>query len=185
MLDLWVEARRPSPPLLHHSNFLVQLPVPRILVKLVVDTVKGLADGTVHEKPQISTAKGELQIAQSPDSPLITSPSELRQAPKIHSHHCLINLDEPVEKVHDLIRGLSPGPGAFIVINEKILKVYSSKIEVCFPKETEGDYETDGKTFLKFACANGYIHFLEVQMEGKKRMSIEEFLRGYRFAGNV
>ena len=152
---------------------------------LLVETIRGLADGTLKEKPQISTTKGELEIAQSPNSPLITSTSQLKQAPKIHTHNCLINLDDPVEKVHDVIRGLSPHPGAFLIINEKILKVYRSKKEVCFPKETEGDYETDGKTFLKFACANGYIHFLDVQMEGKKRMSIEEFLKGYRFSGNV
>jgi methionyl-tRNA formyltransferase len=44
-----------------------------------------------------------------------------------------------------------------------------------------GDFTTDGKTFLKFSCTNGYVNILDLQLEGKKRMGIEEFLRGYRF----
>jgi methionyl-tRNA formyltransferase len=51
------------------------------------------------------------------------------------------------------------------------------------PAVPEGEYESDGKTFLKFAGANGYLHLLEIQLEGKKKMGIEEFLRGYRFSG--
>ena len=43
------------------------------------------------------------------------------------------------------------------------------------------NYITDGKTFLKFACANGYISVKELQLEGKKKMNVEDFLRGYRF----
>ena len=150
--------------------------------RVIVETVKGLAQGTLKEKPQEIVQQSMLNTQLSTEE--ITKPA-LKQAPKIHTDICLINLDDPVEKVHNLIRGLSPHPGAFLIINEKILKIYRSKKEITFPKETEGDYETDGKTFLKFACANGYIHLLDVQMEGKKRMSVEDFLRGYRFSGNV
>jgi methionyl-tRNA formyltransferase len=70
------------------------------------------------------------------------------------------------------------------MMNEKIFKIYKAKKEFVFPAIPEGEYETDGKTFLKFACDNGYLHLTEVQMEGKKKMSIEEFLRGFRFASN-
>ena len=44
-----------------------------------------------------------------------------------------------------------------------------------------GGFETDKKTFLKFACADGYIHIVEMQLEGKKKMNVEDFLRGYKF----
>jgi methionyl-tRNA formyltransferase len=137
---------------------------------VLVETVKGLADESLKETPQ--------------DSQLTTDNSQLKHAPKINTETCRINWSDPVEKVHNLVRGLSPYPTAFTVINEKMFKIYRSKMEVAFPDNVEGDYKTDGKTFLKFTCANGYLHLLEVQMEGKKKISIEEFLRGYRFSGN-
>ena len=61
-----------------------------------------------------------------------------------------------------------------------MLKIYRSEKEIT-PVQTEaGTYETDGKTFLKFACADGYILVKELQLEGKKKMQIEDFLRGFR-----
>ncbi len=80
-----------------------------------------------------------------------------------------------------MVRGLSPYPAAFTIMNEKMLKIYKAKKESITPKHTEGEYETDGKTFLKIACTNGYLHLLEIQLEGKKKMGVEEFMRGYRF----
>jgi len=136
--------------------------------KVLVETVKGLAENRIAEQPQT----------------LNLQPSTLHHAPKIHTDTCIIHWDRPVESVHNLIRGLSPYPGAFTTLNEKILKVFRSKKEITYPKSTEGDYETDGRTYLKFACADGYLHLLEVQLEGKKRMSIDDFLKGYRFNGN-
>lgn len=136
--------------------------------KVLVETVKGLAENRIAEQPQTLKLK----------------PSTLHHAPKIHTDTCIIHWDRPVETVHNLIRGLSPYPGAFTTLNEKILKVFRSKKEITYPKSTEGDYETDGRTYLKFACADGYLHLLEVQLEGKKRMSIDDFLKGYRFNGN-
>jgi methionyl-tRNA formyltransferase len=63
---------------------------------------------------------------------------------------------------------------------KKCSRSFVQKKEIVFPKGTEGDHETDGKTYLKFTCTDGYLHVLEVQMEGKKKMMIEEFLRGFR-----
>lgn len=134
---------------------------------LLVKTVKGLADGTLTETPQPVT----------PHLPL-------KHAPKIHTDTCRINWSQPVNTVYNLVRGLSPYPGAFTVLNEKMLKIFRAEKETGFPSATEGDYETDGKTFLKFACEDGYIRLLEIQLEGKKKMEITEFLRGYRFNGN-
>jgi len=135
---------------------------------LLLKTIAGLADGNVREVPQ-------LQL------PLTTHHLPLKHAPKINTESCRIDWSQPVENIYNLVRGLSPYPAAFIVINEKVLKIYKAKMEIVFPTTTEGDYETDGKTFLKFACANGYLHLTEVQLEGKKKMSIEDFLRGYHF----
>lgn len=130
---------------------------------LLVRTVQGLATGNLKETPQPDTH------------------ASLRHAPKIHTDTCRINWSKPCNEIYNLVRGLSPFPGAFTVFNEKMLKIYSCKKEITFPAATEGDYETDGKTYLKIACADGYIHLLEIQLEGKKRMNIAEFLRGYRF----
>ena len=64
-----------------------------------------------------------------------------------------------------------------------MFKIYRTKKECVFPSHTEGDLVTDRKSYLKYACEDGYIHCLEIQIEGKKKMEITEFLRGYRFAG--
>ncbi|HNU15713.1 MAG TPA: methionyl-tRNA formyltransferase [Chitinophagaceae bacterium] len=156
---------------------------------LLVRTVKSLADGSLQEKPQellISTLGMPIdntRVAHQ-DKPVPVHKTPLKHAPKIHTDTCRINWSLSVEDVYNLIRGLSPYPAAFTIMNEKMLKIFRSKKEIVFPKNTEGDYETDGKTFLKFACSNGYIHLLEIQLEGKKKMEITEFLRGYRFNGN-
>jgi len=62
-----------------------------------------------------------------------------------------------------------------------MLKIYKSKKEIATPTVASGGFLTDNKTYLKFAAANGYIHVTEIQLEGKKKMLIDEFLRGYRF----
>ena len=132
--------------------------------QLLLRTVEGLAEGTLTEQPQEEPA----------------SDTTHKHAPKIHTDTCRINWSLPVEQVYNHIRGLSPYPAAFTIINEKMLKIFKAKKEVVFPAHTEGDHDTDGKTYLKFACANGYIHLLEVQLEGKKKIGIEEFIRGFR-----
>ncbi len=139
---------------------------------LVVKTIKGLAEGIINEIPQ---------HAEEGNTDSEGNKLPVKQAPKIHTDTCRINWSQPVETIFNHIRGLSPYPGAFIVINEKIFKIFKAKKEVCTPEVTEGEYKTDGSTYLKFAGTNGYVHLLEVQMEGKKKMSIDEFLRGFRF----
>ncbi|HMK25934.1 MAG TPA: methionyl-tRNA formyltransferase [Chitinophagaceae bacterium] len=139
--------------------------------KLLVKTIKGLADGTVRETPQSSETDSQLTTHDS---------RHLKHAPKLHTDNCRINWSNTVENTYNFIRGLSPYPGAFTIINEKMFKIFRAKKEIVFPKDTEGDPETDGKTYLKFTCTDGYLHVLEVQIEGKKKMMIEEFLRGFR-----
>jgi methionyl-tRNA formyltransferase len=86
-----------------------------------------------------------------------------------------------MDEVHNLIRGLSPYPAAFTELGDKTIKIFRSEKESAPPTSRIGRWETDRKTYLKFAAKDGYVHLKEVQLEGKKKMNIEEFLRGYRF----
>jgi methionyl-tRNA formyltransferase len=136
--------------------------------QLLVKTVKGLCDGSLKEVPQYLTSNIEHLT--------------FKHAPKIFTETCKIDFTKTVDEVHNLIRGLSPFPGAFTFLDGKMLKIYKAEIirQDSF-KPSAAMYQTDEKTFLKFACANGYIDVKELQLEGKKKMLIEEFLRGYRF----
>lgn len=130
--------------------------------RVLVETVKGLADGSLQEQPQPTEAL-------------------LQHAPKIFTETCRIHFDSTAAAVHNLIRGLSPFPGAFTQLDQKTLKIYRSEKINRTPTIEPGAYETDSKTFLHFACQDGYIAVKELQLEGKKKMGVEEFLRGYRF----
>ncbi|WP_235954137.1 methionyl-tRNA formyltransferase [Limnovirga soli] len=133
---------------------------------LLVKTLTQLAAGIVTELNQSS----------------IVNEAVLRHAPKIFTDTCRISWEQPASQIHNLIRGLSPYPGAFCLLNDKMLKIFRSKKEIVAHGLTPGTPQTDGKNFLKFACTDGFIQVLEMQLEGKKRMQTEEFLRGYRFA---
>lgn len=147
--------------------------------QLLVKTVKGIAEGTLKEMPQ--SAVGSQQLTMGNEQ-LANSEHPLKHAPKIFTETCKIDFSKTVEEVHNLIRGLSPFPGAFTYLNDKVLKIYRSEASPS-PSggRAYGSFETDGKSFLKFACSNGYILVRELQLEGKKKMQIDEFLRGYRF----
>jgi methionyl-tRNA formyltransferase len=153
--------------------------------RVLVETIRGLADGTLKEISQENVQRSMLNAQLSiddPDSRLTTHDSRIRHAPKIFTETCKIDFTKTTEEVHNLIRGLSPFPGAFTYLNNKMMKIYRSEKEIGDPTSKPGEFETDVKSFLKFACNNGYILVKELQMEGKKRLSIEEFLRGYRFS---
>jgi len=129
--------------------------------KLLVKTVTAIAEENFTEQPQPT---GEI----------------LKHAPKIFKDDCKINWNNTAQQVHNLIRGLSPYPTAFTLLNDKVLKVFKATIEDKEPGIAAGGFLTDGKTYLKFATKDGFIKLLDVQYEGKKRMLIEDFLRGMR-----
>ena len=128
---------------------------------LLVKTVQAIAAGDYKEQPQPVAA-------------------ELKHAPKIFKEFCKIDWELPVKTVYNLIRGLSPYPTAFTTLNEKTIKVFKATFEEAAHEVSPGTYETDGKTYLKFAAQGGFISLLDVQYEGKKRMLVDEFLRGMR-----
>ena len=131
--------------------------------ELLVKTIQGLAENSISEIPQQSV-----------------KPADIKHAPKIFTDTCKIDWTKSVNEIHNLIRGLSPYPGAFTSLKEKTFKIYRSKKEFTQHHAEPGSYATDHKSFLKFACKDGYIHALEIQPEGKKRMPVEDFLRGFR-----
>jgi len=133
--------------------------------EVLVKTLKALCNGSLKEIKQSTVEE-----------------KDLKSAPKIFTETCNIDFSKTVEEVYNLIRGLSPFPAAFTQLNEKMLKVFFAEKEIISHDKTVGTFFTDGKNFLKFACSNGYIHFTDIQLEGKKRMLIEDFLRGYRFS---
>ena len=150
--------------------------------KLLVKTITGLLEGTLQEIPQ--SAVGKEQSAMEPSgSSLTTGDSQLtiKHAPKITTQTCQIDWQKSADEIHNLIRGLSPYPAAFTELGDKTLKVYKGEKEHAPPTSRPGRWETDRKTYLKFACCDGYVHVKDVQLEGKKRMTVEDFLRGYRF----
>jgi methionyl-tRNA formyltransferase len=146
--------------------------------QVLVKTVQGLIDGTLKETPQSSVVSGEWSEA---NSPLTIHHSQLKPAPKIFTADCKIDWTKTADEIYNLIRGLSPFPGAFTELGDKTIKVFKSEKEHIIPTTKPGRWESDKMTFLKFAAKDGYILLKDVQLEGKKRMSIEDFLRGYRF----
>lgn len=128
--------------------------------KLVLKTIEAIAEGSVKTTPQ-----DEFR-AKNP-------------APKLYKEMGQIDWSMPAEKIHNLVRGLSPYPAAWTTINAKTCKIYTTR-----PLKTDlsglkaGDYQTDGKTTLHFQTGEGALAVLELQMEGKKRMDVVEFLRG-------
>ncbi len=134
---------------------------------LVLKTVNNFAEGNIAEIKQAET-----------------NTSALKAAPKIFTETCEINWQLPSSDVYNLVRGLSPYPTAFTFLNKKKLKIYSAEKEIVDEPVTPGQVFSDNKTFLKFSTADGYLLLKEIQLEGKKKMKIEDFLNGWRMPVN-
>ncbi|RYG14977.1 MAG: methionyl-tRNA formyltransferase [Chitinophagaceae bacterium] len=128
---------------------------------LLVKTVKAIESNNYNEVPQ-------------PQS------EELKHAPKIFKDFCKIDWNQANQTVYNHIRGLSPYPTAYTTLNDKTLKIFNAELDDQEPGITNGAFLTDGKTYLKFATKDGFIKVTDVQFEGKRRMLIDEFLRGMR-----
>jgi len=141
--------------------------------------------GDLHDKLMETGAQLLVRTVKAIDNGEYTGQPQdviehLKTAPKIFKEDCLINWEQPVEKVYNLIRGLSPYPTSYTNLQDKILKVFKADMEKTHTTSQPGSFLTDNKSYLKFACADGLISVLEIQLEGKKRMNVEEFLRGVR-----
>ncbi len=132
---------------------------------LLVKTVKAIESGRYNQHPQ---------------SALLTDDTELKTAPKLSKTDGLIDWNQPSENIYNLIRGLSPSPCAYTTLNGKTFKIFRAETQPSQPGIQPGGFLTDNKTYLKFAAQDGYVLVTDVQLEGKKRMGIEEFLRGVK-----
>lgn len=130
--------------------------------QLLVKTVNGLANDSIKEISQASLT------------------TELKHAPKIFKEDCRINWEQDVATIHNLIRGLAPYPASFTTLKDKQLKIYQSHTELAHTDLPIGSYDTDHKNYLRFVAKDGWLYVDELQMEGKKRMNVTEFLKGFR-----
>ncbi len=139
--------------------------------------------GTLYEKQMSKGADLILQTItaiQAGDYPRSPQPYVAipKLAPKIFKETCKIDWSKSAVDIHNLVRGLSPYPAAFTNINDKSCKIFETFVVNEDAIATIGELKTDGKTFLHFQTGKGILGILSLQLEGKKRMSIEEFLRG-------
>lgn len=104
----------------------------------------------------------------------------LKHAPKIFKNDCQIDWQLPASIIAAKIKGLSPYPSASSHLKDLNLKIYEASILAQTPSKPAGTIDTDGKTYLRFAAKDAWINILDLQLEGKKRMQIVEFLRGWR-----
>ena len=140
---------------------------------LVIKTVDAILSDNVKTIPQEKLALEET----------------LHPAPKIFRETCQINWRKGVKAIYDFIRGLSPYPAAWSELNggqirPVIMKIYEAEKEYCAHDMKSGTVVTDKKTFFKVATTDGFIHVNSLQIAGKKRMKVEDFLRGFHCEDN-
>jgi methionyl-tRNA formyltransferase len=162
-----------------------------ILMQAKLSISENETAGELHDRMKVLGAELLVQtlqqlltngIAPLPQADLVALQQQttLHHAPKIFTETCRIEFAKPAATVHNLIRGLSPFPGAFTTLHQKTLKIYRSRIEMATHNHPPGTVSSDGKSYLRFATPDGFVYATELQLEGKKRMTVDEFLRGYR-----
>ena len=127
--------------------------------------------------------KHEGNIITIPQEALFATVDELRPAPKIFTDTCRINWRQPVKRIYDFIRGLSPYPAAWTVLEVIAgglpLKIFQSEMLSESHHFIPGAIRTDGKKYLDIAAEDGFIRVLSLQPSGKKRMTTKDFLNGF------
>ncbi len=163
-----------------------------IIGKKAVEITEDDNAGTLHDKLMVKGAELAVETLDQIDKgdvrtisqdALVRQENELQKAPKIYREDCRIDWHKGADTVYNFIRGLSPYPAAFTYITgkegvKKQLKILKVKKEFNFDSCETKSLLTDGKTYLKVACADGLISIEELQLEGKKRMDTASFLRG-------
>ena len=137
---------------------------------LVLETVDAIINGTVKSIPQ---------------EEMFASEAELRPAPKIFKETCRIDWNKGVKGVYDHVRGLSPYPAAWTELcaeegKPQVLKIYETEKIFAEHHLPVGMVDTDQKTYFRIAVKDGFVNLLSLQLAGKKRMEVSDFLRGYR-----
>lgn len=116
--------------------------------------------------------KGDVQLSQQDHG-------KATRAPKIFFEDCLIDFDQDTTSVYNFIRGLSPYPSAYTVLDNKTFKIIEARPLRESHGKKPGEWVTDQKSFLHFATKDGWIEVRKGKLEGKKAMEIKDFLNGY------
>lgn len=155
-----------------------------ILLQRRMDIGENETAGEVHDRMMALGAEVVLEsvrLIESGNYSLQPQNQEaVTKAPKIFTDTCKIDFAQSTERVHNFIRGLSPYPAAWTLLDGKVLKILRTQKEVTPPSHAPGALVTDRRKWLKYATADGYVQVLELQMEGRKRMDAAAFLNGYR-----
>ncbi|MGB0423763.1 MAG: methionyl-tRNA formyltransferase [Flavobacteriales bacterium] len=140
--------------------------------------------GDVHDKMMVLGADVLLKtldcIASNNIKPIKQDdvlPEDIKNAPKLFRNDCVINWNQEVNMVHNFIRGLSPFPSAWSMLSDKVLKIHAAKPLIEKHKLENGTIVLENDQ-LKVACLGGFILVEQLQLEGKKRMKIGDFIRG-------
>ncbi|MBA3680778.1 MAG: methionyl-tRNA formyltransferase [Bacteroidetes bacterium] len=164
-----------------------------ILFQQKVNIENGTTAGELHDKLMITgadlilkTAKEINKSFESGNEPdfLLQKEEEVCHAPKIFKEDCLIDWSKTAIEINNRIKGLSPYPTAYAHFrngdgNLQTLKIFNSKYELDNVFQPNGSLLTDNKNFLKVYCEDGLIEITEIQLQGKKKMLVPEFLRGF------
>ncbi len=141
--------------------------------------------GSLHDKMMLAGAELLFKTVKVIESRSFNTMPQHKNsnktAPKIFKEDCKIDWNNSSQTIYNFIRGLSPYPTAWTILEDKTLKIFSGKIIFDKTSQSPGNYITDGKQYLRFATADGLIDITELQLEGKKKMSVTDFLKGYRF----
>lgn len=163
-----------------------------IILQQEIDIQHDMTAGSLHDLLSIKGSHLVLETVRLIESgkaisvPQPDIPEGLRKkAPKITKETCIIHWEKNAEQVNNLIRGLSPFPGAHTTVYENgtekfNLKIFSAKPTISNSTGEPGKILTDHKQYLRITTADGFIEVLELQVAGKKRMTTQEFLRGYK-----
>lgn len=154
-------------------------------VGVVHDALMTIGAGLVVETVDLILA-GEVDAI--PQEEFYKDPAELRPAPKIFKETCRINWQQPVKKIYDFIRGLSPYPAAWTEIISpegvrSVLKIYQSEKRPAVHELPIGTICTDKKSYIDVAVKDGYLRLLSIQLAGKKRLPVADFLNGFKQIG--
>lgn len=155
-------------------------------VETVHDRLRDIGAGVVTQTVDDIIAGNIRPIDQN----TLTTDTEIRHAPKIFKDTCRLAFDLPVKRAFDFVRGMSPYPAAWTELVEEngkrtMLKIYATTREETTVAEAPGTVLTDGKTYFKIAFPDGYLALTQLQLAGKKRMTVTDFLRGYHPEGTL
>ena len=138
--------------------------------------------GTIHDRLAVLGAmvvcRTVEQIARGSARPVPQDAGSATPAPKIFKEHCRIRWSQPAETVRNLIRGLSPTPGAWCLHGDRLLKIFRAKVGVPCGTVAPGALLVEGEE-VSVMTADRRLILLELQQEGRRRMTSSEFLRGY------